>query len=92
MQQYSPGLTEQEHDAIAKKLNRLSNELSSILAQIDRGYGRESKAFRTGFAIDLAVGDLKEELAQSLAREWARMDGSMGVDTIVKARSLYEQR
>ena len=85
------GFSESDHLEMAQTLKRLSNELSLMMSRLEQAYGRDSKAFRTSFAIDLALGDLKEELAAYLAREWSKADGSMGVETIVKARGVYEK-
>ncbi|TVQ18614.1 MAG: hypothetical protein EA367_14095 [Leptolyngbya sp. DLM2.Bin15] len=86
------GLTEAQHRAIAEVLRKISLDLSEVMNQIDQAYGRDSTAFRAGFSVDIAVGDLKDELSRRLAREWSRSEGATGVETIVKARGLYERR
>lgn len=92
MQQRPMGLTESQHRAIADMLRKISLDLSEIMNQIDQAYGRDSKPFRAGFSVDAAIGDLKNELSHHLAREWSKAEGATGVETIVKARGLYERR
>lgn len=91
MQKQHTGLTEAQHRELAETLRRISAEVSMVTQTLEQAYGRNSKVFRSGFTIDVALGDLKEELAGHLAREWSKADGSTGVETIVKARGFYER-